>query len=99
MKFLAAFLALLPFTLSADSPLITALLKESSASPKNTTTSSSTLFYDQRQTGKYNINVNIKDVAFISLEPDNLSSNIGVSFAASAQKYILKIKLLPIQSF
>lgn len=40
--------------------------------------SNTALYYDQRQTGKYNINVNIKDVAIISLEPENLSSNIGV---------------------
>lgn len=56
-------------TPSAESPL--------QLSSKNTTKTS--LYYDQRQTGKYNINVNIKDVAIISLEPENLSSNIGVS--------------------
>jgi hypothetical protein len=32
-------------------------------------------FYDQRQTGKYNLNVNIKDVQFFSLS-DSLG-NIG----------------------
>lgn len=35
--------------------------------------------YDQRQTGKYNINVNIKDVAIISIDPESLSTNVGVS--------------------
>lgn len=38
-----------------------------------------TITYDQRQTGKYNINVNIKDVAIISIDPESLSSNVGVS--------------------
>lgn len=35
--------------------------------------------YDQRQNGKYNINVNIKDVAIISIDPESLNSNVGVS--------------------
>lgn len=52
---------------------------ESLLQPSSKNTTKTSLYYDQRQTGKYNINVNIKDVAIISLEPENLSSNIGVS--------------------
>lgn len=47
---------------------------------ENNANASSSLFYDQRQTGKYNINLNIKDVAIITLDSENLSSDIGVSF-------------------
>lgn len=53
-------------------------LQKIQPSTANKTDASS--YYDQRQTGKYNINVNIKDVAFISLEPENLSANLGVSY-------------------
>lgn len=33
--------------------------------------------YDQKQTGKYNIHLNIKDVAIIALDTDHLDSGIG----------------------
>lgn len=34
--------------------------------------------YDQRQTGKYNIHLNIKDVSIIALEADGLAGSVGV---------------------
>lgn len=58
----------------------------SSTSSKNGTeeaalapAAAASVYYDQRQTGKYNINVNIKDVAIISIDPETLASNVGVS--------------------
>jgi hypothetical protein len=50
----------------------TKLKKSSASSPPITT-------YDQRQTGKYNIHLNIKDVQIISLEGDNFDGGLGVS--------------------
>lgn len=35
--------------------------------------------YDQRQTGKYNIHLNIKDVQLISLKGDRFGTGVGVS--------------------
>lgn len=35
--------------------------------------------YDQRQTGKFNIHLNIKDVQLISLKGDRFSAGAGVS--------------------
>lgn len=49
------------------------------AAANNRTAASSSVYYDQRQTGKYNINVNIKDVAIISIDPQQLAGNVGVS--------------------
>lgn len=35
--------------------------------------------YDQRQVGKYNIHVNIKDVSIIALGAEDIIDNIGVN--------------------
>lgn len=35
--------------------------------------------YDQRQTGKFNIHLNIKDVQLISLKGDRFGAGVGVS--------------------
>lgn len=34
--------------------------------------------YDQRQQGKYNIHLNIKDVAIITFDSDTISGELGV---------------------
>lgn len=46
------------------------VIREIYASPSTT--------YDQRQTGKYNIHVNIKDVSIIALESEDLAGTVGV---------------------
>lgn len=48
------------------------VLKEIYATPSPSTS------YDQRQTGKYNIHVNIKDVSIIALEAEDLAGTLGV---------------------
>lgn len=40
--------------------------------------SNATTTYDQRQSGKYNIHVNIKDVSIIAVEADELVGGLGV---------------------
>lgn len=59
--------------------LLCSLTISSPLPEKENNNKTSSLFYDQRQTGKYNINLNIKDVAIITLDSENLSSDIGVS--------------------
>lgn len=61
-------------------PVATAeAIAELLASADNQSATSASVYYDQRQTGKYNINVNIKDVAIISIDPESLAGNVGVS--------------------
>lgn len=70
-------------TLSAPPSLLSALLSPSAAisAPPSSVThkKQETGFttYDQKQTGKYNIHLNIKDVAIIALDADNLSGGVG----------------------
>lgn len=66
-------------------PYYPASLKSSSSSNNDSdaassAASSASVYYDQRQNGKYNINVNIKDVAIISIDPETLAANVGVNF-------------------
>lgn len=64
----------------AAQPAATAeAIAELLASADNQSATSASVYYDQRQTGKYNINVNIKDVAIISIDPESLAGNVGVS--------------------
>ena len=68
---------ILYFLLLAALPVFIKCAPSSKSSNKND--SDRLVTYDQRQTGKYNINVNIKDVAIITLGSENVSSDIGVT--------------------
>lgn len=68
--------------------LLSALLSPSAADASPASASSSSpsrgkqeptglTTYDQKQTGKYNIHLNIKDVAIIALDADHLDSGVG----------------------
>lgn len=57
------------------SPLLSALMPSSAAQERPEATGLTT--YDQKQSGKYNIHVNIKDVAIIALDGDRTNSGVG----------------------
>lgn len=58
------------------SPLLSGLLPSSSSDRDEADVTGLTT-YDQKQSGKYNIHVNIKDVAIIALDGDRMSSGVG----------------------
>lgn len=58
------------------SPLLSGLFPSSAAKRDEADVTGLTT-YDQKQSGKYNIHVNIKDVAIIALEGDRTSGGIG----------------------
>lgn len=62
-------------TLSAPPALLSSLLASPVLKERKEQTGSTT--YDQKQSGKYNIHLNIKDVAIIALDGGNTDSDIG----------------------
>lgn len=83
---MCTFVLCINFALSApSSSLLSALLSPSAAAGASQSAASSArqkqetglTTYDQKQTGKYNIHLNIKDVAIIALDAGRADSNVG----------------------
>lgn len=79
-----AFVLCMSCVLCAPPALLSALLSPSSAAapssasaPARAKQETGLTTYDQKQTGKYNIHLNIKDVAIIALDADHLDSDVG----------------------
>lgn len=62
---------------SAPSSLLSALMPSPSSSTQEEAEATGLTTYDQKQSGKYNIHVNIKDVAIIALDAGNMDGGLG----------------------